>query len=130
MRKGSFRPAIVGSIACLLAGHADGQESRIVELSAPRELRANESVELQVSTRSLAQGGRLVVATEQGDTLGVVTPFGMPGMTDPVTATIAIPPSAIVDQRVRLRLQFVEPGMAARTPRPDEVELGLVVVKP
>jgi hypothetical protein len=38
------------------------------------------------------------------------------------TATVPVPRSAIVDGRLRLRLQVLEPGAPPRAPRPGEVQ--------
>jgi len=104
------------------------EESRMVELSPPRALHAGDSVELQVATGSLPRGSRLVVMTERGETLGVVTPFNVPGTGSGATATVPVPQTAMTDGRLRLRLQVVEQGAAARAPTPEEIRLSLVIV--
>jgi len=38
------------------------------------------------------------------------------------TATVPVPRSAIVDGRLRLRVQVLEPGVPPRPPRPGEVQ--------
>jgi len=101
----------------------------MIELSAPRSPDRGESVEIQVTTGPLPQGTRIILMTEQGEVLGAVTPFGLPGTGSGDTATVPVPRTAVVNGRLRLRLQVVEPGAAPRPPRAHEVQrLDLVFV--
>jgi hypothetical protein len=100
----------------------------MIELATPRSVARGEAVQLQITTGLLAPGTRLAVITEGGEILGAAAPFTARGGGS-TTATIPIPPSAIVDGRLRARLQVLEPGAPPRPPRPDEVgRLNLVVV--
>jgi hypothetical protein len=103
------------------------EESAILELAAPRPIGRGESVELQITTGPLPRGARLALSTENGEVLGAVAPYppGRPSN----TASVPVPRSAMVDGRLRLRLQVLEPGAPPRPPRPGEVQrLDLVVV--
>src|SRR5262245_43777834 len=120
--------ALIASLTGLLMSACAAQESRTIELSAPRALRAGESIELQVATGPLPRGSRLVVMTEQGEILGVVTPFNVPGTERGATATIPVPRTAMSDGRLRLRLQVVEQGAVPRAARTDEFQATLVIV--
>jgi hypothetical protein len=121
-------PALVAELMSLPKGAHAAEESRMVELSPPRALQAGDSIELQVTTGPLPRGSRLVVMTERGEILGVVTPFNVPGTGSGATATVPVPQTAMTDGRLRLRLQVTEPGAAPRAPRPEEFQLRLVVV--
>ena len=99
----------------------------MIELSAPSALRSDESVELQITTGPLARGARLVVMTEQGEILGVLTPFNVPGTGTSNTATVPVPRTAMADGRLRLRLQLIEQGAARAHSRDDSQTPGLVV---
>jgi hypothetical protein len=127
MRKGLSIPVLMTGLTGLLMSTLAAQESRMIELSAPSALRSDESVELQITTGPLARGARLVVMTEQGEILGVVTPFNVPGTGTSNTATVPVPRTAMAGGRLRLRLQLIEQGAAPRAPRDDEAKLGLVV---
>jgi hypothetical protein len=127
MRKGLSIVVLMTGLTGLLMGTLAAQDSRMIELSAPRALRSGESVEIEVTTAPLPRGARLVVMTEQGEVLGVVTPFNVPGTGTGSTATVPVPRTAMTDGRLRLRLQLIEQGAAPRAPRADEVELGLVI---
>ena len=127
MLKGLSIFALIMSLAGLLMGVLAAQESRMIELSAPRAPRDGESVEIQMTTGPLPRGARIVVMTEHGETLGVVTPFNVPGTASGTTATVPVPRTAMADGRLRLRLQLIGQGIAPRAPRPDEVQLTLVL---
>jgi hypothetical protein len=127
MRKGLSIAVLMMGLTGLLMGTLAAQDSRMIELSAPRALRSGESVEIEVTTAPLPRGARLVVMTEQGEVLGVVTPFNVPGTGTGYTATVPVPHTAMTDGRLRLRLQLIEQGATPRAPRADEVKLGLVI---
>jgi hypothetical protein len=125
------------SIALLLAvlsglwtGSLAAQEKSVIELSAPRALTSNDAVEIQIATGPLPAGARLVVMTEQGEVIGAITPYGIPGTPSGSTATIPVPPTALVDRRLRLQLQVIQPGTPPRAPRTDEVRRIDLIVAP
>jgi hypothetical protein len=99
----------------------------LIELQVPRALAPGDVVDLRIATGPLPAGARLSVATEDGTILGAVYPFGAPQGTN---ATIPVPPDAMQDGRLRLRLQVLEPGAAPRPPRPGEVESADLVLAP
>lgn len=118
-------------LAALLIGFAGlwsaalaAEDSRMIELAAPRALERADRIELQVTVAALPADSRVVIRTEQGEVLGVVTPFGLRPAES--TATIAVPSRVLVDGRLRLRLQVQEPGTPARAAREDEVRATLV----
>ena len=118
--------------ATIFAGWANAimAESDVIELAAPRAPASGEAVQLRVTVRSLPAGARLAVKTEAGDILGAVAPFGPRRDRAATTATIPVPRSALVDGRLRLRLEVIEPGGAARKARSEEVEHVEVILVP
>ncbi len=101
----------------------------MIELTLPRSLGRGEAVEIQIATGPLPRGSRLVVMNEQGEILGAVYPFGVPGAGTGNTATVPVPRAALVDGHLRLRLQVIEPTRSPRAPRAEEVQrLDLVLV--
>jgi len=114
------------AIAALAAGllafatSARAEEAPVIELAAPRAAAGSESVELAVTTGALPRGARLALSTENGEILGAVAPYA-PGSRSG-TATVPVPRSAIVDGRLRLRVEVLEPGAPPRPPRPGEVQ--------
>ncbi|WP_439402616.1 hypothetical protein ACNJYA_09390 [Bradyrhizobium sp. DASA03068] len=113
----------------LLASPLIGQESGVIELQALHPLAADEAVEIQIVTGPLPRGARLEVMTEQGELLGTVRSLGIPNAPRGETATIPVPRAALVEGRLRLRLQIVPSGGAARPPQPSEIRhVNLVTV--
>src|SRR5437870_5467561 len=127
MRIGVPITVLVAGLALSCASMPAAQESRVIDLSAPRAPGHGESVEIQISTGPLPRGARLLVMTEQGEVLGVVTAFEVPGAASANTATVPVPRTAMTNGRLRVRLQLIEQGAAPRAPRPDEVKLSLVI---
>ncbi|WP_404538684.1 hypothetical protein [Bradyrhizobium sp. USDA 223] len=113
----------------LLASPLIGQESGVIELQALHPLAADEAVEIQIVTGPLPRGARLEVMTEQGELLGTVRSLGIPNAPRGETATIPVPRAALVEGRLRLRLQIVQSGAAARPAQPSEIRhVNLVTV--
>ena len=124
----SIAVLVMGLVGPLM-GTLVAEESAMIELAAPRPAGRGEAVQVQVTTGPLPRGARLALIAENGEILGAVAPFGPQGARGSTTATVPVPQSAMVDGRLRLRLQVVEPGAQPRAPRPGEVErLDLVVV--
>src|SRR4051794_4307644 len=118
MRSSMRRPQFIAVLVAGLFGPAmvtpAAEGSQMVELATPRPLGRGEAVQLQVTTGSLPRGARLRVMTQEGEILGAVTPFGQELRRGSTTATVPIPPSAISDERLRLRLEVLEPGAPPR----------------
>jgi hypothetical protein len=114
--------AIAALAASVLASTTSARvaEEAVIELAAPRAAAGSESVELAVTTGGLPPGARLALSTENGEILGAVAPYA-PGSRSS-TATVPVPRSAIVDGRLRLRVEVLEPGAPPRPPRPGEVQ--------
>lgn len=107
---------------------AAAQQTKLFELSASHQPAADEMIEVQIATGPLPSGTKIVVMTEQGEVLGAIVPFALPGNKKGSTAAIAVPATALVDRRLRLQLQVVEQGRAPRAPTTDEVRrLNLVI---
>ena len=81
------------------------QENSVIELSAPRAPGRGDSLEVQIATGPLPLGARLVVMTEQGEVIGAVTSYGVPGTASGSSATIPVPQTALAGRRLRLHRQ-------------------------
>src|SRR5689334_20903830 len=126
MRQYLLLAALAVGVLASSMGTLVAEEWAMIELAAPRSAEPGEAVELQITTGPLPRGARLTLSTEGGETLGAVTPY--PPGRQSNTATVPVPRSAIVDGRLRLRLQVLEPGASPRPSRAGEVQrLGLVV---
>ncbi|BAR63587.1 hypothetical protein ACVIW2_009402 [Bradyrhizobium huanghuaihaiense] len=129
MRTGLPTGVLLICASVLLAGPLIGQESGVIELQALHPLAADEAVEIQLVTGPLPRGARLEVMTEQGELLGTVRSLGIPNAPRGETATIPVPRAALVEGRLRLRMQIVQSGAAARPPQPSEIrQVNLVTV--
>src|SRR5215470_523088 len=126
MRQYLLIAALAAGVLASWMGTLVAEESAMIELAAPRQAGRGDSVELQITTGPLPRGARLTLSTEGGESLGAVTPY--PPGRQSNTATVPVPRSAIVDGRLRLRLQVLEPGAPARAPQPGEVQRVELVV--
>jgi len=120
MRRYLAIAALAAGLLELATGALVAEEFSMIELAAPPAAARGQSVELAVTTGSLPPGARLALSTESGDILGAVAPYA-PGARS-TTATVPVPRSAIVDGRLRLRVEVLEPGAPPRPPRPGEVQ--------
>jgi hypothetical protein len=120
MRRYLAIAALVASVLASTTSARVAEESPVIELAAPPAGAGSESVELAVTTGALPPGARLALSTENGEILGAVAPYA-PGSRSS-TATVPVPRSAIVDGRLRLRVEVLEPGAPPRPPRPGEVQ--------
>jgi hypothetical protein len=120
MRRHLAIAALAAGLLAFATSACVAEEAPVIELAAPRAAAGSESVELAVTTGALPRGARLALSTENGEILGAVAPYA-PGSRS-TTATVPVPRSAIVDGRLRLRLQVLEPGAPPRAPRPGEVQ--------
>jgi hypothetical protein len=128
MRRSLSIAALAVGLLGLATSTLAAEEFSIIELAAPRAAARGESLELQVTTGPLPPGARLALSTDDGETLGAVAPYSP----DPrsTTATVPVPRPAIVDGRLRLRLQVLEPRAPPRAPKPGEVQRLDLVVAP
>jgi len=120
MRRYPAIAALVAGLLALATSARVAEEAAVIELAAPPAAAGSESVELAVTTGALPPGARLALSTENGEILGAVAPYA-PGSRSS-TATVPVPRSAIVDGRLRLRVEVLEPGAPPRPPRPGEVQ--------
>lgn len=109
-----------GYAGCAIA-ESEAQQS-VIELGLGRPATSREAVWIQVHAGALPRGTEIRVSTSEGVLLGTVSPFGGPQGSEAVTYTIPLPQTAIVNNRVQLRLEVDEPGAPVRAPRPGEVE--------
>lgn len=116
--------ALLGGFAGLWSAALAAEDGRMIELVAPHALERADKIELQITVAALPADSRVVVRTEQGEIVGVVTPFGLRPAES--TATITVPRRALIDGRLRLRLQVQEPGAPARAARGNEVSARFV----
>ena len=128
MRQHLLIAVLAAGVLASWIGTLVAEEGTMIELAAPPPAGGSESVELQITTGPLPRGARLTLSTEDGEPLGAVAPY--PPGRESTTATVPIPPSTIVEGRLRLRLEMLEPGAPPRPPRSGEVQRLNLVVTP
>jgi hypothetical protein len=120
MRRYLAIAALAARLLALATSTLVAEESPVIELAVPPAAAGSESVELAVTTGALPRGARLVLSTENGEILGAVAPYA-PGARS-TTAMVPVPRSAILDGRLRLRVEVLELGAPPRPLRPGEVQ--------
>ena len=98
-----------------------GAPGRVVNLALPRSLTADEGVSLELKLGVLARGAEIVVETASGKLVGVVSPYGIRAGEEAGTYTVPLPPEAISNNRVSLRLILMQ-GREKRTPTTKQIK--------
>ena len=93
----------------------------LVELALPRAP-VGEAVWVRILIGALSRGARLRVSTPDGVLVGSLAPVGVLRGQEALSYDLPLPPLAIAAGHVRLRLDVVEAGGAARAPVAGEVE--------
>jgi hypothetical protein len=106
----------------VLAQGASADVGRVVTLVLPHALGAGETPWIEVKVGSVERGAEIEISTKAGQTLGVISPFGIRSGDRAGTYTIPLPPEAISDDHVSLRLTLNQYGHAKRAPTVKEVQ--------
>jgi hypothetical protein len=104
----------------LLAQLADAADGRGVTVKLPRALRPGEVAFAAVELGLLARGQEIEVTTAAGRQLGVISPHGVRAGQEAGIYTLPIPPDAILNGKVTLRLSL-HFGDTRRAPTTKEV---------
>jgi hypothetical protein len=89
-------------------------------LVLPHPLRQGEMAWIEVQVGPIGRR-EINVATAGGRQLGTISPFGVRFGQDAGTYTVPVPPDAIHDGRVTVRLTISQPGAQPRAPTATEV---------
>jgi hypothetical protein len=100
-------------------------QGRDVVLTLPRPVAARETAFVEIEVGTVARGTQIALSTDTGRELGVVSPFGARPGQSAGRFTVPIPPDAIRDGRVALRVT-IRQGDTRRAPTGEEVR-GLTV---
>jgi hypothetical protein len=114
--------ALLAGIGCARA--ADDMRT----LTLPHPLEPGETLLVEVETGAIERGEEIDVTTASGQALGVISPFGPRAGQDVKTYTIPIPPNAIRDGRISVRLTITRYGAAPRPPTAQEVRSVRLIV--
>jgi hypothetical protein len=114
----------------LLAQPALAVAGRVVTLVLPHALRAGETAWIELELGVIERGAEIEIATTAGQSLGVISPFGIRSGDPSGTYTVPLPGDAISDERVSLRLTLNRNGHAQRAPTAREVKSIRVKIMP
>ncbi|MGB7845198.1 MAG: hypothetical protein WBL63_06255 [Candidatus Acidiferrum sp.] len=114
----------------LLAQPACAAVGRVVTLVLPHPLHAGDTAWIELKVGAIERGAEIEIATTEGRTLGVISPFGIPSGHQAGTYTIPLPADAISNDRVSLRLTLNQHGHAQRAPTAKEVKSIRVKIRP
>lgn len=96
----------------------DSAESMTLVL--PRALAADEIAWIEIQVGPIGGGQEISVTTASGETLGVVSPFGIRAGQDAGTYSLPVPGDAITDGRLAIKLAVNQFGKT-RAPTAQEV---------
>ena len=97
-----------------------GAPGRVVNLVLPRDLSADEGAAVEVKVGVIARGAQIKVETTSGKLLGVISPYGIRSGDEAGTYPIPVPPEAISNKRVSLRISLSY-NRSKRAPTAQEV---------
>lgn len=103
------------------ASGAEASSASTVTLALPRPLRSGETAWIEVQVGLIGRGQEIVVTTASGRQLGTISPFGLRAGQEAGGFTLPLPPDAIGDGRVAIRLSISQYGAPPRAPTPQEV---------
>jgi propanediol utilization protein len=105
----------------LLAQPASAAAGRVVTLVLPHTLAAGETAWIELKLGVTERGAEIEIATTAGQSLGVISPFGIRSGDEAGTYTVPVPADAISGDHVSLRLTLNQYGHAKRAPTAKEV---------
>lgn len=113
--------ALLALGADAIAAGTQSDAHRVV-LTLPRAPAAPEAVWLSVRLGVLQRGWRVLVLSDDGKLLGVISPFAIPAGNKAGTYTIPLPENAVRHRRVVVRLVVEVREHVTRAPTRSEVE--------
>jgi hypothetical protein len=114
--------APIGFAADAAAQGGDMMAAREMTLTLPQALRAGEAAAIELQLGPLSRGRVVTVTTADGRPLGTVSPFGARVGETGATYVLPVPPDAIRDGKLTVRLT-ISPGGGGppRAPTAEEV---------
>jgi hypothetical protein len=107
-------------ISLALLMQTAGATGRVVTLVLPRDLTSDEGAAVEVKVGVIARGAQIKVETTSGKLLGVISPYGLRSGDEAGTYPIPVPPEAISNKRISLRLTLSY-NRSKRAPTAQEV---------
>ncbi len=109
------------------AGQATAEAARNMTLTLPRAAAPNEAVWVEVRAGYLARGAEIVVSSQTGKEIGVISPFAIRGLRDAGAYSFALPPGDVRRGKVTVRLSLERAGRSPRAPTRSEVKAVRIV---
>lgn len=122
-------PLAALALFALLAQTAYTVPGRVVTLALPHALHEGETAWLEVRVGVIERGAEIEIATKAGQSLGVISPFGIRSGRQAGTYTVPLPADAISDDRIALRMLLSHDGRQ-RAPTAKEVKSIRVKIMP
>ena len=91
-------------------------------LTLPQPMKAGANAWLEVQVGPLAPGQRVRVTTLTGEPIGTIAPFGPPQRGRPGVYSLPVPPDAIHDGALSVRVVVTQLNAPPRAPTAAEVE--------
>jgi hypothetical protein len=117
--------ATAAAAGVLLSGAAAatsaGPTNRVVEVTVPRGIAANETADLEVQTGVLTRGAQVDVRTPSGRLIGTISPFAIRPGQPAGTYSFPLTRDEIRDGHVTVCLSVRLAGQPARAPTPAEI---------
>jgi hypothetical protein len=114
---------MVGWMAALIffAFLAQSGAGRLETLVLPHALRPGETAWLEVTVGAIPHDAEIEIAATSGRLLGVISPYAVRSGNEAGTYPVPLPPEAISNDRVSVRLSFHHSGLS-RAPTQQEVK--------
>lgn len=112
----------VNLLSFVLLAQAASAPGRLVSLALPHAPGDGEAVWVEVKLGRIERGAEVEVETTAGQSLGVISPYGIRSGAQAGTYTVPVPPEAVSDGRLKLRLTLNQYGRAKRAPTAKEVK--------
>ena len=104
-----------------MAQDANVPAAQEMTLALPHPLGAGEAAWIEVQVGPISRGRQITITTASGQPLGTISPFGTRAGQDAGTYTLPVPPEAIRDGRLAIRLAITRGGGPLRAPTAQEV---------
>jgi hypothetical protein len=115
-------PLATLALFALLVQSTNTVPGRVVTLALPHALHEGETTWIEVRVGVLERGAEIEIITTAGQSLGVISPFGIRSGREAGTYTVPLPTDAISDDRVSLRVTLNHGSHAQRAPTAKEVK--------
>ena len=110
----------------------DQPPKRVAKIALARVPTDREAIQVQVKVGPLPEGARLVVRSEDGESLGTIAPYGAAARQKGGTYTVAVPKQGLstADAKLALSFELKEKDGTVRAPTKNELKEATAVIIP